>query len=1351
MQLLLESGANPRLKDLKKATPAWYATVEGHASVLRHLLSCEGVDINIKVKMGRDDDDVHSPLSISAVKGYTEVVSLLLGDARIDTHVKDKKGHSPLWLAVQNQHEETVKVILDKVGIHPELDTRGADSVLYTAAEQDSEEIVQMLLGREEINLKEDPKLGGSALSRAVHLGHEGIVRLLLDKDGMDISSATWSDGRTVLHITAFKGNATLTRLLLEKGIDPNAQDDKGRTPLYLAAEDAHEDVVEVLVSTPGIELELKDTESRTALSWAIDPKWPRNMYADYKGTIQILIAAGCDPDSKDSKGRTPLSYAASAGKLTLVELLLGCRTVEPDSQDEDGWTPLLWAVAHGHEKVVEALLKLTNVDANVRGRRYPYSCGETPLCLAAAHGHLAIVNLLFSRPSIDLEGKDGKGRNALMQAAINGHADVVRRFLELEVFDVNSKDGNDLDMVSAAAVEGHSEVVKVLAGSKSIKIDAMNGDGRTPLSLAAEMGHRGVVEQLLKVPGIDPNSQDRNGRTPLSWAVGPGDCYNRRLEDAVHVTELLLRNKDIKVNLADSRGWTPLSWAVQQHEGDAIVDLLLATPGVDVNYKDRGGLTPLSLAKGKGCKLAVKQLQCVPGIHIESIEPKTAANRKYSEEATEDESTINEEETQNQFDLTDYSGDSCEGEPGEAERHHLRDELRKKMHLPLVSQQPADEQSDSELCKRCETFDLDKFFSWRPQNGSGDLIAKLGRVDETWESRTCAMCRLIAAIRPRTALGDNVDHELRSFSSTDAWLCQDMLQCHRHFQSSWIDTVFLAVVDPSYDRFWGKFHDMLRSGFIARVGSNCRNGLRALTVPRMKPDQIDFSAVRSWIDCCIDTHFNKRCKPKPNALFFVPHLELIDCANRKVITPSPSTQKRYVALSYVWGPYKRAELDDSDRLGKVESVVEDAMHVTLQLGFTYLWVDRHCINQNDEAIMKEQLHTMDMLYRNAELTIIAAAGSNSSFGLPGVRGQSRVAQPCSKIKGHILTSIPPDPDTNITTSKWHTRGWTYQEGLLSRRRLIFTEHEVSFECNKLLAREAIALPMRIYRMSARISPTRLHPGSWSFPRSGIGSSRSSISDWFTRLQEYTSRSLKYEYDALNAMLGIFHAYEELVPPVYQLCGVPMLTGDDHSYSEKPATSLEGFTNGLCWYLTHPAARRPGFPSWSWAGWKGVVGAYGRYEIHRSMGFAIYISVILGSGSLVPWDVFERFQPWERKPLQQYHVLEITGAVIELSIHQTKDDSGKDEWEASLYHGDEISKAHVYLDRTPYDDVEFSKRLLSERWLGLLIGNSSSHDGSTHLLVLDQKKSPCERIAYAKTFFTRLVDEEFERRTFQLG
>jgi hypothetical protein len=35
-------------------------------------------------------------------------------------------------------------------------------------------------------------------------------------------------------------------------------------------------------------------------------------------------------------------------------------------------------------------------------------------------------------------------------------------------------------------------------------------------------------------------------------------------------------------------------------------------------------------------------------------------------------------------------------------------------------------------------------------------------------------------------------------------------------------------------------------------------------------------------------------------------------------------------------------------------------------------------------------------------------------------------------------------------SASWFERGWTYQEGVLSRRRLMFTENQVCFQCEEM-------------------------------------------------------------------------------------------------------------------------------------------------------------------------------------------------------------------------------------------------------------------------------------------------------------
>ena len=113
-------------------------------------------------------------------------------------------------------------------------------------------------------------------------------------------------------------------------------------------------------------------------------------------------------------------------------------------------------------------------------------------------------------------------------------------------------------------------------------------------------------------------------------------------------------------------------------------------------------------------------------------------------------------------------------------------------------------------------------------------------------------------------------------------------------------------------------------------------------------------------------------------------------------------------------------------------------MEVVLNIGLQYLWVDRYCIQQSDP------------IYNNAIATIIAAAGTDSMYGLPGVGRTPGAAQPFARVGKHRLVSTLSTPKDLITRSRWNTRAWVYQEALFSRRRLIFTEQQVFFKCNPL-------------------------------------------------------------------------------------------------------------------------------------------------------------------------------------------------------------------------------------------------------------------------------------------------------------
>lgn len=71
----------------------------------------------------------------------------------------------------------------------------------------------------------------------------------------------------------------------------------------------------------------------------------------------------------------------------------------------------------------------------------------------------------------------------------------------------------------------------------------------------------------------------------------------------------------------------------------------------------------------------------------------------------------------------------------------------------------------------------------------------------------------------------------------------------------------------------------------------------------------------------------------------------------------------------------------------------------------------------------------MCWVYNNAIVTIIAAAGADSSFGLPGISKTPRNTQPAADLGTLKLVSTLTSYETYVAFTKWISRGWTYQEG----------------------------------------------------------------------------------------------------------------------------------------------------------------------------------------------------------------------------------------------------------------------------------------------------------------------------------
>ncbi|KAJ4175257.1 hypothetical protein NW754_005678 [Fusarium falciforme] len=1414
---LLERGANPNWKDLDRASPLWYAVKNGHVAVVRVLLECGQLsDLNPRPRHSPDTMTRNTPLSCALENGFHEISEMLARADGIDAHaeVYCNRLDGPntlLELAIQNKDEVIALRLLDKYGIGQSSDNHEpGGELLVVAASIGSTSLVESLLVTHGVDPNtpyphpeenayttngEDDVRGLTPLIAAAKKGHGHVVRLLLDAEAIR-PDASHNYCGTALSMAATSGFRDIVEILAaDERVEAGQKDIWGRTPLSLAAEGAHEDVVEALLMNEAVDPDCRDSQGRTPLSRATGRIYARN----YNGVVRRLLAdARVDPNARDEEGNTPLYYAAKMGDVSLVKPILEHPRIDLGFGDKRA--PLAVAASEGHVDVVKVFLKMGHFDVNAL-MAYPDEClGRTLLSLAAESGHMDVVELLLSQPGIEAYKRDVEGRSPLAMAAWGGHTVIVQRLLVVEGADPNSRDIRGWTPLRMAVIADRSprvvDAIEALLRAERIDPDAADIEGRTPLSVACEEAKLELVDLLLASDGVDPDSRDTAGRNPLSWAVAPTRSLDELPLDSIdrlqEVMRRLLQIQGVDPNVEDVEGLTPLIRAIRGKLGNEFVRVLLEREDVDVRQRSRDGRTPMEFARKMG-DAGIMSLLRKRGALDGGNEPPEAIDPSEYSSSDDDLDIGNLRRPRRGKESVDLqTGPQRRRSPSSSLSSAFRKDVvrmpfyqiyqhfTRNVLLPLGAQQEhldLAEGNDADLCAKCNAIDLDEAFSIRNTDYRGRVIAKLGRIDGTWKARECPMCRVIAAVssRWRVAAEGDADEEddnqfvLVAFSSTGKWLCNNGLDSWQHFTDSWIDTMFLGVIPDSMREEHAVNSFVLRSGFISRLGSNCERKTHAITIARVE-DGVDFAAAKGWIACCREEH-SEWCNPP--TLARVPHLRLIDCATRRIVQQGDQVPS-YVALGYVWGAPPAAGSGEKSKLKlgnsnlprdsldigeSIEAVVEDAIRVTLGLGYEFLWVDRHCILQEgDSKVKEEQLQSMDLVYANAEVT---SRPSNQIFDLDDA-------------------------------------GWTYQEGLLARRRLFFSESEMSFECRDLLAREAIRLPAGVERQMSHLDRRLMEP-SWIYEPSGIVPSGKGGIDLFERLAEYTRRNLTYQSDALNAMLGVLRIYATLErSPIYHICGVPILHGSGEEVSRRQSfvtsndggsdddddagVALAGFVSGLCWTLQSPGVRRPGFPSWSWTGWHGVVD----YQFEEPVmvdfadGFDVEVSIVLADGiAPMPWsDYYGRLRNTVVKEsryssvFSHHHMLDITANTITARFCE-RHNFGSDsvEWKGTVCIGDDVWEGDFALTQKDIppslgdDEVGFvsslRRRLLEESWLCIVLGPSlDTYHGLNEIYVLVVQEVPplatgaithWERVGLLTIDYPTLESEMLERRKVRLA
>jgi len=257
-------------------------------------------------------------LSFSAREGDIESARVML-DGGVDINYGDVDNTSALIVSIMNKQYTFAKFLIDR---RADINVAGGygRTALYAIVDIRNEDW-STLPNRK----AEDPlpslEIVNQLLSRGANV-NATLTAPLPGRSGMDYGDTILGPGATPLMRAARAGDATVMRLLLEKGADARLMTKEGNTALMFAAGVGYRDknttgsendaleALKVSLET-GLDLNQANTKGETALHGAA------SRGADT--IVRFLVEHGAALNAKTNQGHTPLDIAM--GKASLTQL----------------------------------------------------------------------------------------------------------------------------------------------------------------------------------------------------------------------------------------------------------------------------------------------------------------------------------------------------------------------------------------------------------------------------------------------------------------------------------------------------------------------------------------------------------------------------------------------------------------------------------------------------------------------------------------------------------------------------------------------------------------------------------------------------------------------------------------------------------------------------------------------------------------------------------------------------------------------------------------------------------------------------------------------------------------------
>lgn len=400
-------------------------------------------------------------------------------------------------------------------------------------------------------------KVATTALHQAALRGEtESVSRLI--SEGVDVDAKNLY-GITPLSIACEYGNSAIVELLLDAGADANQTIAGGETALMTSCRTGDVGIVAALIKH-GAAIEAKNKSGQTALMWAADEG---NIEA-----IDVLIEAGAKIDSKTKQGFTAMMFASREGRIdTALRLIEAGADVNDvmNPPNSSGRNPrertsaLMLAVESGH---FELALRLVEAGADPNDQRSGY---------APLH---AVTWVRKTERGDNVEGDPsprGSGRVTSLQ--------FVRRLIGA---------GADVNLQLLKGKGGRAE---------------LNMRGATPFLLASKTADLPLMEVLLEL-GADPLVTNADDSDALMAVAGLG--VKAVGEEAGTEPEVIavidrLIQLGLDPNRVNKDGETAMHGIAYRNYPSAVASLAQHGAQASVwNRKDKYGTTPIMIASGK-------------------------------------------------------------------------------------------------------------------------------------------------------------------------------------------------------------------------------------------------------------------------------------------------------------------------------------------------------------------------------------------------------------------------------------------------------------------------------------------------------------------------------------------------------------------------------------------------------------------------------------------------------------------------------------------------------------------------------------------------------------------------------